>query len=54
MTHQAVDILSSWRPNGVSSPPADLVAPEHTLSPTHLAIWLATCDEMARLEMEAA
>jgi len=30
------------------------VPPEHTLSPTRLAIWLATCDEMARLEMEAA
>lgn len=25
-----------------------------TLSPTHLAIWLATCDEMARLDMEAS
>ena len=26
MTRQAIDILSSWRPNRVAPPPADLVA----------------------------
>lgn len=30
------------------------VPPEHTPSPTQIALWLATCDEMARLGMEAA